>query len=199
MHSKIKDMPEGDILVHSGDFTGRLTHQVEDMISLNTWLGTLPYKHKLLVPGNHDKLCEKDPNTARGLLSNGTLLIDEGITIDGIRFWGHPWTPVFGNWYFMKSPGSHMKKYTDKIPEDTDVLISHGPPRGVLDELDWDKTHVGCEQLLSRVLDIKPKVHAFGHIHCARGEYKGLHTHFVNSAICDEGYRPVHRPIVVEI
>ena len=206
MHGKV-DIPDGDVLIHAGDFTGHLAHQERDLLLLNNWLGTLPHKHKLLVPGNHDKILETQPDFARALLFNATVLIDQEVTIDGIRFYGSPWTPEFCNWYFMKPRGEAIAEKWAMIPEGTDVLVSHGPPMGILDEVmnfncknsEWESKHVGCQDLMDRVRVIKPQAHVFGHIHCGHGEAWMSGMRFVNAAICNESYKPVQKPIVFEI
>lgn len=206
MHDKVT-VPDGDVLIHAGDFIGSLARQERDLISLNAWLGTLPHAHKILVPGNHDSLLERDPAHARALLSNATVLIDEEVTIDGVRFYGSPWTPEFCNWYFMRRRGKEIAEKWAMIPEGIDVLTTHGPPKGILDEVmsfscktgEWEPEHVGCEDLMARVLEVKPKVHVFGHIHVGSGEAYSSGIRFINAAICDEDYKPVNPARVFEI
>ena len=81
---------------------------------------------------------------------------------------------------------------------DTDVLITHGPPYGILDVTD-ERQKVGCEELMKAVLRVQPKVHIFGHIHEAYGEHQTKLTHFVNACNCDIYYRCVQKPIVVDL
>jgi Icc-related predicted phosphoesterase len=206
LHAKVT-IPGGDVLIHAGDLSGHLAHEEEHLIKLNAWLGTLPHRHKLVVPGNHDRLFERNPSLAKAILSNATVLIDEEVTIDGIRFYGSPWTPTFCNWYFMQPRGKAIASKWAKIPEGIDVLVTHGPPMGILDTAmdfscsagEYVERHVGCEELDKRVLEIKPQVHVFGHIHLCSGEMHRGGTHFINAAICDEAYRPVNPARVFEI
>lgn len=194
LHRDIEHIPDGDVLVHAGDWSGRGT--VNELIAFNAWLGTLPHKHKLVTAGNHDAIA-KNFDFAQNALSSARLLIDKAAVIDGVKFYLTPWTPTFGHWSFMRDRGRPIGVKWDNIPDDTDVLVSHGPPLNVLDEC--GNGHVGCADLLSRVLLVKPKLHIFGHIHEGYGLYKGLFTTFVNASICDGGYNPVNAPIVVDL
>ncbi len=202
MHSKIK-VPDGDILIHCGDFSGYGTEK--DVIQFNAWLGTLPHKHKLVTPGNHDKFCEKYPEQAKALFTNAKLLIDEEITVEGLRIFMSPWTPQFFNWSYMYDR-AYGKTVWEKIPEGIDVLVTHGAPFGILDHVmrpamgNWEEESVGCSDLLHRVLDVKPKVHGFGHLHLKGGQIQvEAGTTFVNAAVCTEEYRPLNTIMVVEV
>ena len=126
---------------------------------------------------------------------DGHYLDDSGCEIEGIRFWGSPITPEFCNWAFMREPRD-IGRHWDAIPDDTDVLITHGPPHGILDQC---PDSVGCEQLLEAVKRVGPKVHAFGHIHEGHGILEKDGTTFVNASIMDGRYRPVNAPIGVEV
>jgi hypothetical protein len=131
LHNTIKNMPEGDVLVHAGDFMNSGTNVLE-LISFNRWLGQQSFKHRVVCAGNHDKYFESDPGTARSLLTNADYLENSEITIEGIRLWGSPYTPEFFDWAFMYPRGTAAIRYWDSIPEHLDVLITHGPPLGVL-------------------------------------------------------------------
>lgn len=205
-------VPDGDVLIHAGDATnlGRL----EELSSFHAQMASLPHKHKILIAGNHDWLYATQSSLARSLVRAGvTYLQDSGVVLDpdghlypwdpekkmgGLKFWGAPWQPEFCNWAFNLSrmDGSLAEKWA-LIPEDTDVLVTHGPPKGILD-LVYDR-RVGCADLLDRVLKVKPKLHVFGHIHYSRGEQFFEGTHFVNAAICDETYSPVNAPVIVDL
>jgi hypothetical protein len=203
LHDQVK-VPDGDVLIHCGDFTGGGT--VRDLIAFNAWLGKLPHKHKIITAGNHDKIVQDDPNHAKILMTNATLLIDEEIIIEGKRFYASPWTPEFNDWSFMLPRGDAMKAIRSKIPDGLDVLITHGPPMGILDEVMLDgrypskgRLHAGCEELRSRIIEVKPKIHAFGHLHLNHGVVNLGGTVYVNASICDEAYRPIKLPVVILI
>ena len=124
---------------------------------------------------------------------------DSGITIDGIKIWGSPIQPEFFNWAFNRKRGAEIDKHWQLIPDDTDILVTHGPPFGYLDET-ARMERVGCVDLLKRIDEIKPKVHVFGHIHEGYGTaINDRDTLFINASVLDEHYRLVNEPICFEI
>ena len=130
MHRQIQ-VPEGDLLIHAGDSLARGT--LDDLEDLDEWLGSLPHRHKIVIAGNHDWCFQDDPDDARKLLTNAHYLQDNGLELEGLRFWGSPWTPVFFNWAFNLERGDAIAERWSLIPEKLDVLITHGPPAGILD------------------------------------------------------------------
>jgi len=201
-HREIQEMPAGDVLVHAGDFTS--TGLEQEVKSFNDWLGELDYKHKLVIAGNHELAFEQLPMFDKvQLLSNARYLEGEAITIDGINFWGGPWTPEFCNWAFMAFRGN-LYRYWRRIPDNTNVLITHGPPMDILDFAHYSKEHVGCEELLDRVQELEElRLHIFGHIHGNYGiehyEYEESSMDYVNASTCTEMYRPSNLPTVIDI
>lgn len=206
-HSFQPKLPEGDLLVHSGDFTGGSS--VTQVLDFLDWMAEVRKNYPMgvvLSPGNHDGLFEKDPSwckdecAKRGL----TLKIHEAFTIDGLDFFASPYTPRFGRWSFMRDRGGHIAAKWKDIPKETTVLITHGPAHGILDKAyDWPYTgkiiHVGCEELKKAIKEIKPYVHACGHIHGGYGKYRVGKTLFLNNAICDDNYQPINPPQVIDI
>jgi len=196
-HSQIPKLPEGDILIHAGDFTTR--RDFRDITSFNEWLGKQNFKHKIVVAGNHDMTFESDPYIARSLLQNCIYLQDDKVVIDGYTFYGSPWQPEFMSWAFNLPRGHALKEKWDRIPDNTDVLITHCPPRYIRDYAYFSKDHVGCEDLLKRVKEIQPKLHIFGHVHEGYGISEAYGTKFINAAICDEKNVVKNKPIVVNL
>lgn len=201
-HRKLK-VPDGDILIHAGDaMTGGMDPR--EIVDLNDWFGELPHPSKIVIAGNHDFLFEK-VDTARGLFTNATYLQDEYTRVEGLKIYGSPWQPEFFNWAFNLPRGEALKRKWDLIPADTDILITHGPPWGYQDYVPrWGKheqyqEHVGCEELLKRVQEVKPMIHVFGHIHCGAGYTQDDHTTYVNAAVVDEQYRVRHSPTVITL
>lgn len=213
LHDQVK-VPDGDVLIFAGDLGGYGTKA--EVWRFATWMGKQKHAHKIAIAGNHDWALYKPSEKwrARGIFqaAHVTYLEDSGITIDGVTFWGTPWTPNFYDWAFMYPRSSEMAKTVwNKVPEGTDVLITHGPPRGILDPAYSDPSgHAGCDELYEQVTErIKPKVHVFGHLHDGYGKLT-VHVNppmkrpredilFVNAAICNDFYQPVNAPIEVEI
>ncbi len=198
-HADFKELPAGDVLVHAGDM-GRAGDE-EELVEVARWLRAQPHRHKVVVAGNHDFLFQTEPAKARELFAGLTYLEDSDCTIDGVRFWGSPWTPVFFDWAFMLPRGEALAAKWALIPDGLDVLITHGPPHGVLDDArkyrDGDGTPgkpprpVGCEALRDRVAIVKPRVHLFGHIHNNQGVAHEGATRFVNCTTNESELPPV--------
>jgi Icc-related predicted phosphoesterase len=124
-------------------------------------------------------------------------LCDSGVEIDGVKFWGSPVSPRFFDLAFNRSRGTKIRKHWQLIPPDTDVLITHTPPFGILDQNERG-SHTGCEDLLEVVLRIKPRYHLFGHIHEAYGTQATAHTTFINGSIVDATDKIANKPIIIE-
>lgn len=200
-HDQI-EVPDGDVVVHAGDFTGR--GRLKELREALAWFGALPHKHKVCIVGNHDFLFERDPGAARSLVPPTVhYLQDSGVEIEGKLFWGSPWQPWFHDWAFNLRRGEALARVWEKIPDHTEVLLTHGPPWGYLD-VTAISDHVGCEDLERRVLAVNPALHVFGHIHESYGvresaPLSGRRTIFVNASCLDLSYRPVNAPIVVDL
>jgi transcriptional regulator with XRE-family HTH domain len=127
-------------------------------------------------------------------------LENEGIALGGITSWWSPITPVFPNWAFHVERGAASRRYWDRIPLGTDVVITHGPPYGTLDKRHILGSRFGCKDLIQAVLRVKPKLHVFGHIHGSYGQEVGPNgTRMVNCAVVDEEYVLTNAPIVVAV
>ncbi len=191
-------VPNGDILVHAGDMTGRGT--LPEITAVNEWLGRLPHKHKIIIAGNHDFLFEEENLLARSLITNATYLQDSLAEVEGLKVWGSPWQPWFYDWAFNLRRGAALREKWEMIPNDTDILVTHGPPMGTLDRTASGE-NAGCEELRNRIagMGAPPKLHIFGHIHEARGIEHKSRTTYVNASVCDLSYRPVYEPIVIDL
>lgn len=192
-------VPKCDALLHCGDFS--MSGTTDEIVAFNTWLGKQTATHKLVIAGNHDKLFESNPERAKSLLTNATYLKDSGVTIGGLKFWGSPYTPTFFQWSFMKNRGDDIRAKWDLIPPDMTggVLITHGPPFGILDYSEYGKMRAGCEDLLEVVQRIKPAIHCFGHLHTSYGMVERGGTVFLNAAILNDRYKIARQPWVVDI
>ena len=188
----------GDMIIHAGDISGAgRAHEVADFLD---WFSNLNFKYKIFIAGNHDFFFEDSPGDAiNQLIPEGvTYLNDSGIEIEGIKIWGSPITPWFFDWAFNRGRGEEIKKHWDLIPDDTDILITHGPPQGILDKTVRGEL-TGCDDLLTRVRQINPKYHVFGHIHEGFGRLEYDKTIFVNASVLDERYNLVNSPSTIHI
>lgn len=190
-------VPHGDILVHCGDFTG--LGEMPELLRFSGWFHELPHTHKVLIAGNHDRLLEKDFGLGSRLFwkKDEHYLLDSGVELMGLLFWGSPWQPEFNSWAFNLRRGEELRHKWSLIPEGTDVLMTHGPPLGIRDELKCG--NVGCADMWDALNRVKPRLHCFGHIHEGYGVTRGAPTTFVNAAICDGAYRPNRKPIVLDL
>lgn len=219
-------LPKADVLVLAGDCLPNFSMQCKksDALLQGIWLEDhfIPmlqmlkykgvYNHFVYVPGNHDRVFQMQEEKCRELFSrveNSNLLIDEGCIIEGKLFWGSPWTPYFhGDWWAFNFPDPQAKldrssfvakACWESIPAETNVLVTHGPPRNVLDTV-LSGESVGCPELATTVLERLPadklKLHVFGHIHESAGRLQKNDTTFINAGICDITYKP-NNPVQV--
>lgn len=200
MHERCPSIPtpEVDLLIHAGDAT--LVGNERELQRFFAWFSALPARHKIFVAGNHDWLFQEDPFRARTLVPPGVIYLeDDSVEIDGVRIWGSPWQPEFQDWAFNLPRGPRLREKWDRIPAGVDIVVTHGPPMGVLDR-NYEGVHVGCEDLrdvLTR--KVKPRLHVFGHIHHGYGTTSTGRTVYVNAAVCDESYRPFNDPVLLEV
>ena len=190
-------VPDGDILIHAGDAT--IQGSVQEIVLFNRWFRNLPHAHKIFVAGNHDWLFETNNQQARKLLDSSIYYLqDSFVEIENLKIYGSPWQPRFFDWAFNLNRGVEMAEKWQMIPKETDVLITHGPPFGILDKTP-NGDLAGCEELRVKIEKLQPKAHIFGHIHCGYGAIEKSGIKFINASICDESYLPINSPIVIDI
>ena len=210
-HNKHKhitgDLPGGDVLICAGDISSMgYEHEIREFAS---WYNKLDnYDHKVFIAGNHDWGFENNVEKVKeivGLYDTITYLQDQLHTIQDengteVKIWGSPWQPEFYNWAFnLPRNGEELKAVWDMIPEDVDILITHGPAWGILDDVEGRRgQHLGCELLVERIKQIKPKIHICGHIHTGYGHYYDGNTHYFNAAVLNERYLYSHKPWNIE-
>lgn len=208
-HSKL-NLESGDILIHAGDISNRGGRkEIEDFLD---WFAAQPYKYKVWIAGNHDFWLEKikkgsvsyddwDVLIQKALLgpSNMHYLINSSVTIEGYKIWGSPYTPEFYDWAFMYKRGEGHKHW-DLIPNDTDILITHGPMYGYGDRNDRGQL-CGCQELRVAIERVMPKLYVFGHIHEDKGvahlysiDYDRSCT-VINASSINSQYLPYHNPV----
>lgn len=229
---RFPEIPEGDILIHAGDATRKGT--LESLEEFFDWFSSLPHQHKIFVAGNHD--IGLDPefiDNQRGYLpdeeqltraretsieaeklipDNIIYLKDSFVEIEDpgmfrkLKIYGSPFTPRFLNWAFLRNRGDSIAEKWAQIPDDVDILVTHGPAYGHGDVAPpWILSRypraVGCLELLKRIIEIKPKVHVFGHIHGGHGIYQSdeLPTTFMNASVCTESYEPTNKLLSLDL
>jgi len=196
-HDLLK-LPPADGIIHAGDVSKSGSEdQVKDFLN---WFSDLDYEHKIFIAGNHDFYFETvSSTTILDLIPNNIhYLNDSGCIINGIHFWGSPISPWFFDWAFNRHRGAEIQAHWDLIPSNMDVLITHGPVYGILDQT-FRGEPVGCRDLLEKVQEIQPKFHICGHIHEAYGQTKIGETQFINASVLNLQYKMVNAPIIIEI
>lgn len=187
-------VPAGDFLIHAGDFT-LFNRSRESVLDFNRWLSELPHKRKIVIPGNHDfKFADV---RWRRLISAATFLLSEGTEIGGIGIWGSSLTPSnFGS--FGAESADDYRRIFSRIPIGMDLVITHGPPLGILDVGGSGNRNQGCKQLLGAIRRVRPALHVFGHIHQSYGTTSAGGTVFVNAALAGQNHQLVRQPIEVD-
>jgi Icc-related predicted phosphoesterase len=195
LHREIA-VPAGDLLIHAGDYTF-FGNGKRAILDFNEWLGELPHPHKIVTCGNHEFAVEADPNLRR-LITNATLLLNESTMVGPAKIWGSPLTQHYGGAFGRSNAADRIRAYND-IPLDTDIVITHGPPYGILDSTPEYPGPSGDRELREAIFRVKPILHVFGHAHSSYGVRQTRNTCFVNSALFDLDGSVKKRPIVMKI
>ena len=201
------DIPDGDILIHAGDIDP-VWGSIYELMDFLDWLGELPHKYKVFIAGNHDLEFESKPMICQELIvkkGTGIYLENIHVVLDGVKIFGSPYQVPFVGAFNVSD--SRRKTMWKQIQDDTDIVITHNPPFGILDgawRMEPDsqvgemyKESVGDPFLTKRLEELKPKLSVFGHIHESYGKLKKNGTTYVNAAISN-GNR-LNDPIVVNI
>jgi Icc-related predicted phosphoesterase len=209
LHGSYPKLEGGDLLIIAGDLTAR--DRLSEFMTFFEWIKKQEYKKIVIICGNHDKYVMKVPSIMKeNLPANAEYLLNSDCEYDGFHIWGSPNTLYFDgvnpdcNAFMLRLPGL-MKEVWDTIPYNTDILVTHGPPRDILDHTRYE-FRVGCEHLRDAVERIKPKLHVFGHIHEGYGIDIQSYPHdnftspikqttFVNCAHMNVDYCPINKPV----
>jgi len=201
-----QDLPGGDLLIHAGDISsmGR-KYEIKEFCD---WAdGLTNYTSVVFIAGNHDFGFEKKPEETMEIVKSYkwiNYLQDNHLSFGAdmenlVKIYGSPWQPEFHNWAFnLPKNGWELEQKWNDIPEDTDILITHGPAFGILDTISGQYENLGCQLLTNRIKKIKPKIHVCGHIHSGRGYVFDGDTHFFNASVLDEQYQYTQKPLTVE-
>lgn len=209
------ELPECDIAICPGDISLRgHRHEVNSFLE---WFDKQPAKHKVFIAGNHDYWFDKNhPRSINYKLEDDSHLdvIPEGIiylensdvTIEGIKIWGSPVTPWFHNWAFNMLP-EDLETFWDQIPDDADIVVTHGPCANTILDKCKSGERVGCPSLTKRIANIRPKILAFGHIHEAYGiddkyipDADGVEkvTKLINCSVLNVQYYRENEPVLID-
>lgn len=207
-HNKpMQDLPEGNVLIHAGDWSGR-----GEFWELERFCGFIKewsekFDYVVVIAGNHDWIAQKNPEMTKAAIeaAGGIFLQDSACEIEGVKIYGSPWQPAFFNWAFNLPRGQALEEKWAMIPNNTDILITHGPPNQIGDLIRmWQSPNymenVGCKDLLAAIQK-RPsiKAHIFGHIHTGSGIFNEHDKWFINAAILNDEYNRAYVPRVFEL
>jgi Icc-related predicted phosphoesterase len=209
-------LPEGDVLCFSGDIMSS-GHNEGELIHFLKWFSKQPFKIKIFIAGNHDRFIENQPLIAKEIISNyqnyGVIYLkDSSFEYEGIKFYGTPYQPFFCNWAFNVADFEKLVNIYQQIPDDIDVLLTHCPPYGILDQSHHPnysnpdgENHLGSMELKEVLAEkslkkCQPRVVAFGHIHGDGGKMMKIgDTLYINASLCDEYYEPVNNIVSIDL
>ena len=206
-HNKHKyitdDLHRGDLLIHAGDISSMgYEHEIREFCK---WYDSLDnYTNKIFIAGNHDWGFQNNVEKVKEILNfyeNITYLQDNSVLLgeDMVSVYGSPWQPEFYNWAFnLPRNGYELKEKWDNIPNNTDILITHGPAYGYVDKVIGRTENLGCELLTEKIKELKPKIHVCGHIHTGYGYTFDGDTHYINASVLNESYVYYNKPLTIE-
>ena len=190
-------IPDGDVLVHCGDFSNRGTYL--DVINFSNFLGLLPHKSKYVVGGNHDEFVEQDFNASQSLLTEAVLFTHHKFNIGNISCFASSYQPFYNNWSFNIKDDSKRKELFAMIPNETEMLFSHCPPYGFLDK-GFKEAHAGDKMLMGRIRELKKlKYVVFGHLHNNYGKIEQDGITYINCSLLNDRYELVNKPVILEV
>ena len=194
LHSKIPILKKGDMLIIAGDI-GIMNES--NLLFFIDWLCHLNYKYIVWTAGNHDRYMEElyKKGVKLKMPKNIHYLLNSSVEIEGIKIWGSPFTTYYNGWSFMEFL-PELKKRWAKIPDDTDIIVTHGQPFGINDVVGCISQ--GCPALRDRIKIIRPKIYIGGHLHENGAKiYQDEHTTYINCSLMNEFYDLVNEPVVI--
>ena len=198
-HGRHEDLGilEGDVLIHCGDACNGFKRDPRDVDRLDNWFSRQQFDEILCIGGNHDFALEERAAVGSQVLENAVFLIDAQFDYGGVLFYGSPWTPELMEWAFYLEP-EHAKSRWSRIPPDTDVLITHSPPAGILDANRRGR-RCGCVHLAERVETVRPSLHCFGHVHASAGTHLRSGVLYMNASMVNSQYQIANSPLVYDL
>ena len=206
-HKQItEDLPGGDLLIHAGDISSMgHKHEIQQFCK---WFNSIEnYTVKTFIAGNHDFGFQREPKMAKEVVNSYKEIVylqdsflGYGVDLENyVKIYGSPWQPEFHNWAFnLPKNGLELAQKWNDIPDDTDILVTHGPAFGYLDKIMGQYDNLGCELLTKRIKTIKPKIHVCGHIHSGRNIVFDDGTLYINASVLDEQYQYTQKPITID-
>jgi Icc-related predicted phosphoesterase len=186
----------GDILIHCGDICDVFQSRDRELESIDHWFSKQQFSKTLCIGGNHDHPLQRRAAGKDPVFENAVYLQDELFEFGGFKFYGSSWVPDLLGWAYYQPEGVLAKKW-EQLPLDTDILITHTPPYGILDSSRHSSGALGCRHLRDRVRLVRPRVHCFGHIHASYGIELLAGTTFINASIVSG--RHMNVPISVHL
>lgn len=203
-HNQLYSVSPVKLLVHAGDLT--IHGSKEELEEAIKQMLAQPAEYRVAVAGNHDRYCETNNEEARKLFKDAGIIYlqDEEVTIEGLRIYGSPYTPEYGEYAFNLSRFDYsLEEKWEQVPTGIDILVTHGPPWGKFDVPFGENRRVGCTALMRELIRIKPRVHIFGHVH-SPGEVRSPDDGilYINAASCNIAggrYNRVYDPVTFEL
>ena len=189
------EIPDGDILIYAGDFEIRNNL---DLFEMSEWLNELPHKRVVAIFGNHDFTEHSEIKYMKQMFERVNLLFNESIEIDGLKIWGSPYSPFFNNWAWMQ-PDNMLKEIWDTIPLETEIIVTHTMPYGILDGVLPRMESVGSLTLRDAIKRVHPYIQIGGHLHESFGRYTDGKTDYYNVSVLDEQYQVANHVTVIEV
>lgn len=190
-HDKFTTL-SGDVLIHCGDMFNLFRANAREIEEMDAWFGGQDFDVVLCTGGNHDLSLERELEHNPRPFRNAVYLQDRVYVHDGVTFYGAPWTPLLIGHAFHRDAAG-MKDAWSLIPAETDVLVTHTPPAGVLD-VSSRGLQLGCGYLADAVSRIRPALHCFGHVHASAGEHREGGITFFNASSVNSQFRLTHEP-----
>lgn len=202
LHGSLPDIPECDLLLIAGDICPMDNHEKSYqalwlVAEFRPWLLRQPARHIVFIGGNHDFVCQMEGFEVEAAKFGATYLQDSLLEIEGLRIWGTPWVRTHPRWAFHLSDAEGRERFR-QIPESADIILSHGPVAGILDDVRGEST--GSSSLASQLQRVSPLLFISGHIHECGGRAEQIgETTFVNASRMDKDYNPAHPLIEIEL
>lgn len=189
-------LPPGDLLIHCGDMLN-LGGRSNSLKKIDEWFGRQQFQLILCTGGNHDQELQSALNQRSQPLDNARFLQDELVEFRGLKIYGAPWVPDLPGQAFFKTKPA-LTEVWSRIPTGPDILITHTPPKGMLDRSSKGRCH-GCEALSQELKRVRPRVHCFGHVHASAGCSRVGDTLFINASSVNSGAGTMRQPVTFSL